>query len=306
MLWGLAGGGRARQSPGMWKWTKLARIRSLGEWEKRVAGDSDFVIEILPGGRSMRVNRYSRRREEAEDLRKRFGGAIGKFRHGDWGKGQSVPPPVKIRERLLLTGETGSEAVGQIGREHPGREVISIPSGMAFGTGGHATTATCLRMLADIARERKWTLGGGAGRADCVADLGSGSGVLAVAARKLGSGPVWACDFDASAVAVAKRNIARNRTDGIEVAECDVLRWEPPKRFDVVMANLFSSVLLEAMPVLARALAPGGDLVVSGILREQAWEVFASAAVHGIGFQKVVTRGKWVTARGGRADTPGN
>ena len=76
--------------------------------------------------------------------------------------------------------------------------------------------------------------------------------------------------------------------------------WKPRKKgYDVVMANLFSTVLIEAWPVIARSLAPGGDLIVSGILATQAWDVFTAAAANGLGFTKVIKKGKWVTARGG-------
>ena len=67
----------------------------------------------------------------------------------------------------------------------------------------------------------------------------------------------------------------------------------------MVLANLFSTILIEAWPVIGKSLAPGGDLIVSGILATQAWEVFKAAASNGIGFTKVVKKGKWVTAHGG-------
>jgi ribosomal protein L11 methyltransferase len=167
---------------------------------------------------------------------------------------------------------------------------------MAFGTGDHATTATCLRLLADVARARR-------GSAWSVADLGTGSGLLAIAARMLGSGPVFACDFDPFAVKVAQHNLRRNGIDGVTLREQDVLKWRPRRTgHTVVLANLFSTVLIEAWPVIARALAPGGDLIVSGILASQAWEVVAAAAGHGLGFTRVVRKGKWVSARGGHLD----
>ena len=66
-----------------------------------------------------------------------------------------------------------------------------------------------------------------------------------------------------------------------------------------MLANLFSTVLIEAWPVIARSLAPGGDLIVSGILASQAWDVFKAAASQGLGFPTVIRKGKWVTAKGG-------
>jgi ribosomal protein L11 methyltransferase len=124
--------------------------------------------------------------------------------------------------------------------------------------------------------------------------------LLAIAAAKLGADEVWGCDFDPFAVAVAKRNAERNATTEIVMQDQDVLKWKPRKKgYDVVLANLFSTVLIEAWPVIAKSLARKGDLVVSGILASQAWDVFEAAAKHGLGFTKVVRKGKWVSARGG-------
>lgn len=133
-----------------------------------------------------------------------------------------------------------------------------------------------------------------------VADLGTGTGLLAIAARKLGAGETFACDYDPLAVAVGAHNIERNGTPEILMREQDVLKWKPKKKgYDVVLANLFSTILIEAWPVIAKALAPRGDLIVSGILAPQAWEVFTAAAGSGFGFTKVIKKGKWVTAHGG-------
>jgi ribosomal protein L11 methyltransferase len=94
--------------------------------------------------------------------------------------------------------------------------------------------------------------------------------------------------------------VERNGAPDISVKEQDVLKWEPRKHgYDVVAANIFSTVLIQAWPVIAKSLAPGGDLIVSGILATQAWEVFQAAAANGLGFSKVIKKGKWVTARGG-------
>lgn len=87
--------------------------------------------------------------------------------------------------------------------------------------------------------------------------------------------------------------------DGIEAREVDIFKWKPKRAYDVVLANIFSTVLIEAFPIITKTVAKGGDLVVSGILASQAWDVFEAAARHGLGFTQVVRKGKWVTARGG-------
>lgn len=216
-----------------------------------------------------------------------------KVKDGDWKKAPAAPKPLKVRDVFLVTAATDAKCLKALEKEYPGRELIVIPPEMAFGTGDHATTSTCLRFLVDISRERK-------GEKWSVADLGTGSGLLGIAASKLGAEEVWGCDFDPLAVSVARRNAERNGTPDIIWKDQDVLKWKPRKKgYDVVLANLFSTVLIEAWPVIAKSLGKGGDLVVSGILATQAWEVFQAAAKEGLGFSKVVKKGKWVTARGG-------
>ncbi len=250
-------------------------------------------MEYIKGGKSVRLQVYCGTKKEADAIFGQFGGSVRKVKDADWKKAPEPPKPLKVRDAFLVTAETNAKKLAALRKEHGKRELIVIPPEMAFGTGDHATTSTCLRFLVDISREReagKWS----------VADLGTGSGLLAIAAAKLGAKEVWGCDFDPFAVAVAKHNTERNGTAQVTLAEQDVLKWKPRKKgYDVVMANLFSTVLIEAWPVIAKSLAKSGDLVVSGILATQAWEVFEAAAKEGLGFSKVVKKGKWVSARGG-------
>lgn len=277
----------------MFVWSKLSGASWVDAWEERFAGNPNLVIEYVKGGKSVRVQVFCETKKEAEGIVKQFGGSVRKLVSADWQKPVEAPKPLKVRDVFLLTAETGKKELAALRKEHPKRELIVIPPEMAFGTGDHATTSTCLRLLVDVAKKRK-------GREWTVADLGTGTGLLAIAARKLGSGAVWACDFDPFAVTVAKRNAERNGTEGIVVVEQDILKWKPGKKgYDVVLANIFSTVLIEAWPVIAKSVAPGGDLIVSGILASQAWEVFEAAARSGLGFTKVIRKGKWVTAHGG-------
>jgi ribosomal protein L11 methyltransferase len=280
----------------MFVWSKLSGAQWIDAWEERFAGNPNLVIEYLKGGKSIRVRLFCNTEGEATAVVERFGGTVRKMAGADWNKPVDPPRPVKVRDVLLLTAETRPKEFATIQKANPKRQIISIPPEMAFGTGDHATTSTCLRLLVDVARERKGTVW-------TVADLGTGTGVLAIAARKLGAGETFACDFDPFAVAAAARNAVRNGTPEILTKDQDVLKWKPRRKgYDFVMANLFSTVLIEAWPVIAKALAPGGDLIVSGILASQAWEVFTAAATNGLGFTKVIRKGKWVTARGGHLD----
>ncbi len=280
----------------MFVWSKLSAVKWMDAWEERFAGNPKLVIEYLKGGKSIRVRLFCDTEKEAKAVFTRFGGSVRKIAKSEWDKPVPPPRPIKVRDALLLTAETHQQEISALQRANPKRQIISIPPEMAFGTGDHATTSTCLRLLVDVARERKgtdWT----------VADLGTGTGVLAIAACKLGAGETFACDFDPFAVAAASRNANRNHAPQILTKEQDVLKWKPRKKgYDVVLANLFSTILIQAWPVISKSLAPGGDLIVSGILATQAWDVFTAAAGSGLGFTKVIKKGKWVTARGGHLD----
>jgi ribosomal protein L11 methyltransferase len=277
----------------MFVWSKLSAAKWIDAWEERFAGNPNLVIEYLKGGRSIRLRLFCKSAADAKAVTRQFGGSVREVRSAEWNKPVELPRPLKVRDSLLLTAQTRTKEVAALAKAHPKRRIIMIPPEMAFGTGDHATTSTCLRLLVDVAGARKggdWSL----------ADLGTGSGVLAIAACKLGCGEAFACDYDPFAVAVARHNMERNETPEIEVKEQDVLKWKPRKKgYDVVLANIFSTVLIQAWPVIARSLAPGGDLIVSGILYSQAWDVFTAAAAEGLGFTQVIRKGKWVTAKGG-------
>jgi ribosomal protein L11 methyltransferase len=138
----------------------------------------------------------------------------------------------------------------------PARSII-IDTGMAFGTGEHATTRGVVRLMQSVIRP-----------GDRIADLGAGSAVLAIAAVKLGAAHVAAIELDADAIGNAEENVARNGVSGqITVLEGDAATLLPlvaPVR--VITANILSLVLLELLPVIVDALAPDGVAILSGIL----------------------------------------
>ncbi len=277
----------------MFVWSKLSGSQWMDAWEERFAGNPNLVIEILKGAKTIRLRLFCESENAAKAIVAQFGGSISKLANADWNKPVPAPRPLKVRDVFLITPEARPKELAALQRVHPRRQIITIPPEMAFGTGDHATTSSVLRLLVDVARQRRGTVWS-------MADLGTGTGVLAIAAHKLGADAVWACDFDPFAVEVAARNVVRNEAAGVTVKPQDVLKWKPrQKGYDVVAANLFSTVLIQAWPVIAKSLAAGGDLIVSGILASQAWEVFTAAAGAGLGFTKVVTKGKWVTAHGG-------
>jgi len=158
---------------------------------------------------------------------------------------------------------------------------------MAFGTGSHPTTAGCLRLLADVASSRPAGLWH-------QADLGAGSGILALAGKIFGAGTVEAIDYDRICLREVRRNAKLNRLrlDHMEVG--DVHAWVPQRPCHVITANLFSDTLISSGPRLARALAPGGLLIFSGVLREQLGAVLDALQQTGLQRGFFNPRGKWV------------
>ena len=106
---------------------------------------------------------------------------------------------------------------------------------------------------------------------------------------------VEATDYDATAIRVAKENIAANEMKGIVFKKSDVLKWAPQRTWELVTANLFSPVLIAAAPQISAAVAKGGVLILSGILRIQADEVLAAFRQQKLKIAIVSKKGKWVT-----------
>jgi ribosomal protein L11 methyltransferase len=147
----------------------------------------------------------------------------------------------------------------------PGRIPIVVDPGMAFGTGQHASTRGCLRLLEDAMP---------ACAGACVLDLGTGSGVLAIAAVKLGAGRVCAVDIDEEACEIARANALANGV-GAEIRIGGRLE-DVDGPFDVILANLFAEQLVGFAPRLAELLRAGGVLVGAGILESEAAGVIAA------------------------------
>ena len=164
---------------------------------------------------------------------------------------QSQFEPIPIGDRLLITPSWHA-------LPDDGRLAIVLDPGLAFGTGSHPTTRLCLQWL-----ERELSPGA------TVIDYGCGSGILAIAAARLGAGKVIGIDIDAQALISARDNAQRNQVS-IDVRAGTDPRPEPA---DVVVANILSSPLKLLAPVLIDLVRPGGTLVLSGVLARQVEEV---------------------------------
>ena len=273
----------------MLAWRKLASAKWEDAWVERLTflGPMRLAIVRLPNRKSLRIEAYSLTRTEADGLLKEFGGQIREV--PDKPIAASVPrKPLAIRDRLWIVD---SPAAAQTARAmDDSRPILVVPAAMAFGTGDHPTTASCLRLLCDIAgnQEDRWEF----------LDLGTGSGILAIAAKKLGARRAEGHDYDPHAVRTAKENVLINDASPLPIRKTDVLKWTPPRTWDVVAANLFSQVLISAADTIANAVRPGGDLLLSGILLIQEAEVVEAFRARGFSFYRTIRKGKWVTLGG--------
>ena len=188
---------------------------------------------------------------------------------------QSQFEPIRVSERLWIV-PSWHEA------PDPEALVLVLDPGMAFGTGSHPTTRLCLEWL-----ERTVTPGA------TILDYGCGSGILAIAAAKLGATGVLGVDIDAQAVTAARSNAERN---GIE-ARFEDSAQEIRGQFDIVVANILSNPLKALAPAICAYVRPGGALALSGILSEQADELIAIYAPF-LRLEIADTRDGWVCLTG--------
>lgn len=168
-----------------------------------------------------------------------------------------------------------------------GQAVVVLDPGLSFGTGHHPTTAFCLRQLAARRRPRE---------SQSLLDIGTGSGILAIAAAKLGFAPVDGFDSDPEAVRIASANARQNRVSNrIRFFRQDLTRLvsRRPKQYSVVCANLISNLLLaERERILAR-LQPAGVLVVAGILETEFTRVQRAYETAGLRLKASQTQRHW-------------
>ncbi|MEA5097809.1 MAG: 50S ribosomal protein L11 methyltransferase [Burkholderiaceae bacterium] len=149
----------------------------------------------------------------------------------------------------------------------PNGLILELDPGLAFGTGSHPTTRLCMEWLEAHAPKDKSVL-----------DYGCGSGILALVAKKLGAAEVIGVDIDPQAIVAARDNAVRNRCDVTYHLPDDFQVQVGARTFNVVVANILSGPLKLMAPMLASRVAPGGSLILSGVLERQADEVAAAYA----------------------------
>lgn len=212
-----------------------------------------------------------------------------RLREADWRDAwKRYFKPRRVGERLVVKPSWATYEVAA------GDAVIEIDPGMAFGTGQHPTTAMCLRALEERLRQ-----------GDRVLDLGTGSGILAIAAARLGAERVLALDIDPQAVKAARANAAANGVDTlVEVREGTLPEGSSSERFDVVVANISGLTIERLAGDMAAALTDGGTLVASGFLDDTVEGLSRALAAAGLEIDRVDAEGVYrcITAtKGNRA-----
>ncbi len=202
----------------------------------------------------------------------------------DWAENwKQYYKPFRVGERLV---------VKPVWEDFPARPtdlVLEIDPGMAFGNGTHETTAMCLALLENAIRP-----------GDTVLDVGTGSGILALAAARLGASSVLAVDLDPVAVNVARENIARNGAqDKITVQAGDLLEGVDI-RANLVVANIIADAVIYLSEAVRAHMAPGGLFISSGIIRDREADVLEALARASLTVEHIEHAGEWVAivARG--------
>ena len=289
-----------KRASAVWLAANEAALREIGGQRLAIISRPDRKTAIAEIAGSSRRN--------LEKIRSRFGGTIEKL-PPDWLKEFSraqKSAPIKIGKRLTIYRSTTSK-----NRSRNKNRSLLIPAGAAFGTGEHATTAMSLRLLerwtrfwgaqaasqqSSAACRRRFFKEGSAGNLRSpepertLLDLGTGTGILALAAARFGAKRVIAIDDDPVAIATARENARRNKLDNIDFRVADVRRWPFPLKIEIITANLFSELLIEILPKLKRA----QRLILSGILREQEAQLVRALKRNGIAIVETRRRGKWI------------
>jgi ribosomal protein L11 methyltransferase len=251
-------------------------------WHLRLATiDPECVVMLTrPGSKGLTIHVFQDQKTTAM-LKKDFGGKVTRLSKEIWtGNAQQPRAAISIRGRLRIHSDPQS-----FQNDPQPERAILLPAGMAFGTGDHATTASCLRLLCDISTTLpvKWT----------ALDAGTGTGILAIAAEKLGASAIEAFDFDPVCIRVSKENVCANRCKKIALSVADAQRAGKFQKADVVLANLYSELLIASAPGLLKKLRSDGWFIFSGVLKTQIGEVCGALENLGLAKPKIVTRGKW-------------
>lgn len=255
------------------KFSPAAARTEIAAGLERIQG---FGLEV--GAAKIEIARV-KREDWAESWKRHFRPISIQFRRG---KSPSRRRADDSAGRSLLVKPSWSRR-----RPAKNQAVVILDPGLSFGTGQHPTTAFCLHEILRCLKP---------GLPQSFLDIGTGSGILAIAAAKLGYAPVEAIDFDPESVRVAGANARKNRVQHrIKLAYGDVTRLpsRPARQFDLVCANLISILLIAERRRIVNRLQPGGTLVLAGILAEEFTQVVRAYADLKLYLQSHHTENEW-------------
>jgi ribosomal protein L11 methyltransferase len=296
-------------------WRRTAEIHWVEAHEDvlQAKASGQLVIVRQPERKRLKLEIVCRSRSDSSALLKEFGGRIEALPR-NWLQrfARRDSKVIKIGKRLRVVGSINqlqrcSVRRPQRSSRHRARSdalrrahsaagdikpaLLVIPASLAFGTGEHATTAMSLRFLEQLTRcwSPGWSL----------ADLGTGSGILALAAKCFGAGEVIGIDNDPAAISMAKSNARLNKIRGASFQLGDVHKWDPAQKTDVVTANLYSDLLIQILPKFNAS----AYLILSGILRSQQDELVRALQRKHLYIINMKRRGKWISILAVRVDT---
>jgi ribosomal protein L11 methyltransferase len=279
------------ESPKVFLWRKITTARWIESHSAEIDAISPERVAVTnrPRFKKILLEIACGSRREAKQLRARNGGEIEELQK-DWlasfARAQERRP-LRIGKRLVVFDSKKS----RLGFSTDDTPSLIIPSGAAFGTGDHPTTAMTLRLLEEATRDLKegWS----------IADFGTGSGILSLAARRLGARHIEAIDFDPLAIATAKENARVNGIRDIKFSVEDVKEWRPESKVDVVSANLFSQLLISVLPRVRKSLKSGGCFIFSGVMRSEELAFRKAVKKNNLQVGEIRRRGKWIACSGG-------
>ena len=282
----------------LWQIVSLLTKAAADTASRRLEESGALAVSLMDEKDGWRLSALFARRPRRAEFAALLGGAdftVAKLAKRDWVKESGAAlEPVRAGRFVVATPERA--------REVPAGSIpIVIAAGLAFGTGHHGSTQGCLMALDWLARRA---------RPARILDLGTGSGVLAIAAAKCWRARTIAVDIDTQAVATARANIDSNRI-GVPVRMLNVDGFHAPelrRRFDLVLANILARPLIAFAPALAALVTAGGHAVLSGFLAKEMPSVLAAYRRHGFCLRRRLTLDDWTTlvlGRGSRlADAP--
>ena len=187
--------------------------------------------------------------------------------------------PIEISERLLILPSWLENP------NRPGQKVLTIDPGMSFGTGQHATTLFCLKVIDKLGAEKENM---------SLLDAGCGSGILAIAGSLCGFSPIDAFDFDPDAVMITKENMELNHVSGFEPVTADAADYQGrAEKYDLVCANILAHLLKSFKNNIVSWVKPGGYLALAGILEEEFQSVVDAYTALGFELVEAETLKEW-------------